>query len=91
MVRPCPRLAPARRHTQCALLWRRHRVFHRSVQLLRPERYKVRERDGTQLDRYVQDSCHLDCQLGIGLGDPDVANFTPSGRWLRPVGLWHGA
>ena len=91
MVRPCPRLAPAHRYAQCALLRCRHRVFHCSVQLLRLERDKVCERDSTQLDRYVQDPCHMDRQLGIRLGDPDVANLTPTGRWLRPVGLWHGA
>lgn len=91
MVRPCPGLAPARRHTQCALLWRRHRMFNRPVQLFRLERDKVRERDGTQLDRYVQDPCHLDRQLGIGMGDSEVAGLTPAGRRFRSVGLWHGA
>ena len=66
-------------------------MFHRTVQLLRFERDKVRERDGTQLDGYVQDPCDLDRQLDTGMGDSHVADFTPAGRRLRPVGLWHGA
>lgn len=66
-------------------------MFHRPVQLFRLERDKVRERNGTQLDGYVQDPRHLDRQLDTGMGDPDVADFTPAGRRFRPVGLWHGA
>jgi hypothetical protein len=53
MVRSRTRLAPARRHAQRALFWRRHRLLHRPVQLLRLERDEVRERDGAQLDRHM--------------------------------------
>lgn len=60
MVRPRTRLAPARRHAQRALLWYRHCMLDRPVQLLWPERDQVRERDRAELDGYVQDARNLD-------------------------------
>ena len=91
MVRPCKRLAPARRHAQRALLWHCHCLLNRPVQLLRLECDQVRERDVTKLDRYVQDTRDLDRQLVARMGAPGVANLTVAGGRVWSIGLWDGA
>jgi hypothetical protein len=91
VVRPCKRLAPARRHAQRALLRHCHRLLNRPVQLLRLECDQVRECDVAKLGRHVQDARDLDRQLVAWMGAPDVANLFVAGGRVWSVGLWDGA
>ena len=80
-------MAPDDRYAHRPLERSRHRDLDLALQLLWAERHAPCERDGKESHRYVQDTEHLDRELGAWLGAPHVADLCAPGRRFWSLGV----